>query len=72
MTDYASYRILTNLFSFAADNQRLMAEEGAIEGLITLLDSNNELIQRQAAKSLANLGVHNDNKQRVADAGGKI
>lgn len=46
-----------------------MAEDGAIECLIALLDSNNELIQRQAAKSLANLGVHHDNKSKIADAG---
>jgi HEAT repeat protein len=35
-----------------------MAQEGAIESLIGLLVSNNDLIQRQAAKALANLGAH--------------
>ena len=53
-----------------ADNQRLMAEEGAIECLIQLLTSSNELIQRQSAKALANLGVNADNKPRIAAAGG--
>jgi len=47
-----------------------MAEEGAIECLIQLLTSSNELIQRQSAKALANLGVNADNKPRVAAAGG--
>lgn len=47
-----------------------MAEEGAIECLITLLDCPLDLIQRQSAKALANLGVNNDNKPRIADAGG--
>lgn len=47
-----------------------MAEEGGIECLIGLLSSNNELIQRQSAKALANLGVNADNKPRIASAGG--
>ncbi len=47
-----------------------MAQEGGIECLITLLDSNHELTQRQAAKALANLGVSNENKPRIAEAGG--
>jgi HEAT repeat protein len=47
-----------------------MAEEGAIECLILLLDSSNDLIQRQSAKALANLGVNADNKPKIADAGG--
>ena len=47
-----------------------MAEEGAIECLIQLLTSSNELIQRQSAKALANLGVNADNKPRIAAAGG--
>lgn len=46
-----------------------MSEEGAIESLVGLLDSNNELIQRQSAKALANLGVNGDNKPKIADAG---
>lgn len=46
-----------------------MANEGGIECLITLLDSPNELIERQAAKALANLGVNSDNKPKIADAG---
>ncbi|RYY68159.1 hypothetical protein EON63_25095 [archaeon] len=49
---------------------RLMAEEGAVESLIAILDSSHDLVQRQAAKALANLGVHHDNKQKIADAGG--
>lgn len=53
-----------------ADNQRLMADEGAIECLIELLTSPSELIQRQSAKALANLGVNADNKPRIATAGG--
>ncbi len=56
--------------SILADNQKLMADEGAIECLIALLDSSNDLIQRQSAKALANLGVNADNKPKIADAGG--
>ncbi len=47
-----------------------MAEEGAVECLIELLDHPNDLIQRQAAKALANLGVNNDNKVKIAKVGG--
>lgn len=47
-----------------------MAEEGAVECLIELLDHPNDLIQRQAAKALANLGVNNDNKIKIAKVGG--
>ena len=47
-----------------------MAEEGAIEMLVALLESKHELIQRQSAKALANLGVNADNKRRIAEAGG--
>lgn len=47
-----------------------MAKEGAIECLIGLLGSNNDLIQRQSAKALANLGVNPENKPRIAAAGG--
>ena len=47
-----------------------MAREGAIEMLIGLINSNNELIQRQSAKALANLGVNSENKRRIALAGG--
>lgn len=50
-------------------NQEIMAKEGAIEMLIELIDSNNELIQRQSAKALANLGVNTENKRRIAAAG---
>ena len=38
--------------------------------LVDLLSSDHELIQRQAAKALANLGVNNDNKRKIALAGG--
>lgn len=62
---------ITKLYLFdLADNQKLMADEGAIECLIALLDSSNDLIQRQSAKALANLGVNADNKPKIADAGG--
>lgn len=47
-----------------------MANGGAIESLIALLDSPSDLIQRQSAKALANLGVNADNKPKIADAGG--
>ncbi len=47
-----------------------MADEGAIECLICLLESSNDLIQRQSAKALANLGVNPDNKPKIAEAGG--
>lgn len=50
---------------YAADNQRLMAEEGGIECLISLLSSTNELIQRQSAKALANLGVNGNVASQV-------
>ena len=42
----------------AADNQVKMAKEGGLEMLITLLKSTSDLVQRQAAKALANLGVN--------------
>ncbi|RHY33483.1 hypothetical protein DYB32_001600 [Aphanomyces invadans] len=42
----------------SADNQTKMANEGGIDMLIHLLQSNNEHVQRQAAKALANLGVN--------------
>jgi HEAT repeat protein len=61
-----------NRGSGVADNQRLMADEDAIDCLITLLDSQSDLIQRQAAKALANLGVNNDNKAKIATAGGLV
>ena len=48
----------------------MMAKEGAIEMLVDLLASDHELIQRQAAKALANLGVNSDNKRKIALAGG--
>jgi len=41
-----------------ADNQVKMAKEGGLEMLITLLKSSSDLVQRQAAKALANLGVN--------------
>jgi hypothetical protein len=47
-----------------------MANEGAIESLIGLLVVNNDLVQRQSAKALANLGVNADNKPKIAAAGG--
>ena len=47
-----------------------MAGEGAIQSLIDLLDSHSEHIQRQAAKSLANLGVNPENKMHIARMGG--
>ena len=53
-----------------ADNQKLMAHEDAIGCLIGLLDSDLDLIQRQAAKALANLGVNAANKAQIADEGG--
>ena len=49
-----------------------MAKEGAIEMLILLLNSNYELVQRQAAKALANLGVNVDNKRKIALCGGIV
>lgn len=47
-----------------------MAREGAVEMLISLLENDNELIQRQSAKALANLGVNGDNKRKIALLGG--
>jgi vacuolar protein 8 len=60
---------LANL-SVNADNQRLMAAEGAVEALVALLDAPSELVQRQAAKALANLGVNGENKGLIAQRGG--
>lgn len=65
-----SLPLLVYFVFHAADNQKLMADEGAIECLIGLLDSSNDLIQRQSAKALANLGVNADNKPKIAEAGG--
>ena len=47
-----------------------MAGAGGIEMLIHLLRTPNEHVQRQAAKSLANLGVNVSNKAKIAEAGG--
>jgi Armadillo/beta-catenin-like repeat len=47
-----------------------MAKEGGIEMLIYLLESDNELILRQSAKALANLGVNANNKRDIALKGG--
>jgi hypothetical protein len=52
-----------------AENQQLMAQEGAIAMLVTLLDTPQELTQRQAAKALANLGVDAGNKIEIAKQG---
>lgn len=48
---------LANL-SVNANNQKLMTEEGAIKMLIDLLFCDSVLVQRQASKALANLGVN--------------
>src|SRR5690606_37045844 len=53
----------------AAENQQLMAPEGAITMLVGLLDTPHELTQRQAAKALANLGVDAGNKIEIAKQG---
>ena len=37
--------------------------------LAKLLDSDHELIQRQSAKALANLGVNSENKRKIAEEG---
>ncbi len=47
-----------------------MSREGAIEILIGLLQSDHELVQRQAAKALANLAVNADNKFKIFECGG--
>lgn len=64
------YILITRAARYVADNQKLMAGEGAIQSLIELLDSPSEHIQRQAAKSLANLGVNPENKCHIAHMGG--
>lgn len=61
---------LSNFIFDSADNQKLMAGEGAIQSLISLLDSSSELIQRQSAKALANLGVNPENKCHISELGG--
>ena len=40
------------------ENQVSMAQEGAIDMLVSLLGCENNKVQRQAAKALANLGVN--------------
>jgi IS4 transposase len=64
-------RFLKLYMPILAENQLLMAKEGAIEMLIHLLSNNYELVQRQAAKALANLGVNAENKRKIAECGGK-
>jgi uncharacterized protein YjeT (DUF2065 family) len=46
-----------------------MAEEGGVEMLVRLLAEPSDTVQRQAAKALANLGVHKDNKLRISSKG---
>lgn len=48
---------LANL-SVNITNQIVMAQNGGIEMIITLLNSPSDQVQRQAAKALANLGVN--------------
>lgn len=62
------------VFSFTRhfNTKVTMAEEGGIEMLINLLNTPNEHVQRQAAKSLANLGVNVSNKSKIAEAGGIV
>jgi hypothetical protein len=64
------YYLCFGVFCSAAVNQEIMAKEGAIDMLIGLIGSPNELIQRQSAKALANLGVNSENKRKIALAGG--
>lgn len=52
------------------ENQQLMADEGGIDMLVTMLDSPQPHLQRQSSKALANLGVNSDNKDRICQAGG--
>ena len=72
------------LILYIADNQVKMANDGGIDMLIDLLQSDNEHVQRQAAKALANLGVNGtilrpltcsnaplvSNKEKIAKCGG--
>lgn len=46
-----------------------MAEEGGVEMLVRLLAVKSDTVQRQAAKALANLGVHKKNKVLIAEKG---
>lgn len=46
-----------------------MAEEGGVEMLVRLLAVPSDTVQRQAAKALANLGVHKLNKVLIAEKG---
>jgi hypothetical protein len=65
MMDVMNYLIIY----CAVDNQRRMADEGAIDCLVDLLDSPYDLIQRQSAKALANMGVNAENKHLIAQRG---
>lgn len=47
-----------------------MAAEGAIEVLVSMLDSPHPHLQRQSSKALANLGVNMNNKDLICKAGG--
>ena len=63
-TDWTKLSMLSAHLSYyfiidaIAENQVKMANDGGIDMLIDLLQSDSEHVQRQAAKALANLGVN--------------
>ncbi|XP_021839304.2 U-box domain-containing protein 4 [Spinacia oleracea] len=55
-----------------ADNRVLIAESGAVPGLVPLLKSTDPWTQEHAVTALLNLSLHPDNKKPIAETSGAI
>lgn len=55
-----------------ADNRVLIAESGAVPGLVPLLKSTDPWTQEHAVTALLNLSLHPDNKRPIAETSGAI
>ncbi|XP_021766773.1 U-box domain-containing protein 4-like [Chenopodium quinoa] len=55
-----------------ADNRVLIADSGAVPGLVPLLKSTDPWTQEHAVTALLNLSLHPDNKRPIAEASGAI
>ncbi|KAL2932249.1 U-box domain-containing protein 4 [Bienertia sinuspersici] len=55
-----------------ADNRVLIAESGAVPGLIPLLKSTDPWTQEHAVTAVLNLSLHPDNKRMIAECSGGI
>ncbi|CAO2842438.1 unnamed protein product [Amaranthus hypochondriacus] len=55
-----------------ADNRVLIAETGAVPGLVPLLKSTDPWTQEHAVTALLNLSLHPDNKRPIAETSGAI